>query len=82
MARIVYQDTFITEYDDGTEDVRFTDDEWERMLSDPAYGYVCEHGHRLNGTDHQYIVVQGICPHCEAEADREYYANHPDEEML
>lgn len=67
--RVVYQDQFITEYNDGTEEVRFTDTEWEVMLTDPAFGYICNFGHRLTKSDHHYIVVQGICPHCEFEAD-------------
>jgi hypothetical protein len=64
MARIVYEDEFVTERDDGTVEVRFTDAEWEMMLSDPAFGYVCQNLHRLSESDHRFIVIEGICPHC------------------
>lgn len=67
MARIVYEDATVTEYDDGTEEVRFTEAEWERMLSDPAFGYVCRAGHRLTDADHRY----GACMSCEHAAEYE-----------
>lgn len=69
MARVTYQDATITEYDDGTEEVRFTDAEWERMLADPAFGYVCHNGHRLNDSDHRFMQVEGMCPSCFADAE-------------
>jgi hypothetical protein len=65
MARITYQDDSITEYDDGTEEVRFTAEEWERMLADPAFGYVCRFGHTLRDADHRY----GSCLACEHAAE-------------
>ena len=69
MARIVYMDQFVTEYDDGTEEVRFTADEWEVMLTDPAFGYVCHNGHRLSDSDRSYIAMEGICPSCFYDAE-------------
>lgn len=68
MRRIVYEDATITEYADGREEVRFTADEWERMLADPAFGYVCRLGHRLSDADHRY----GACLTCEHLAEYEY----------
>lgn len=73
MARVVYEDEFVTEYDDGTEDVRFTDAEWEVMLNDPRFGYVCQNGHRLSDSDRRFISVEGICPWCLGEAEAEWY---------
>lgn len=73
MARIVYQDEGITEYDDGTEEVTFTEAEWEVMLNDPAFGYVCHNGHRLNDADRRFIVSEGICPTCFNDAENAYY---------
>lgn len=70
MARITYEDEFLTEYDDGTEEVRFSEAEWEVMLADPAFGYVCQaRKHRLQERDHQFIAVEGICPGCYADAE-------------
>lgn len=46
------------------EEPTFTDAEWERMLSDPAFGYVCRNGHRLTDSDRRFIEVEGICPSC------------------
>lgn len=83
MARIVYEDEGITEYDDGTETVRFSEAEWEVMLNDPAFGYVCRNGHRLSESDNRFIVAEGICPHCFGEAEDAYYeylAEHPEED--
>ena len=49
MAHIVYEDELITEYSDGREEVRFTDEEWAVMMADPvAWGYACERGHRID----------------------------------
>jgi hypothetical protein len=49
--------------------VLFTDAEWDVMMNDPAFGYVCSRGHHLTGADHRY----GACFSCEAdyECDRE-----------
>lgn len=70
MARIVFEDEGITEYDDGTEEVRFSAEEWDAMLKDPAYGYICQaRKHRLSESDHRFIVSEGICPHCFADAE-------------
>ena len=73
MARVTYQDDSITEYDDGTEEVRFTDAEWEAMLADSRFGYVCRLGHRQGDADHRY----GACLTCEHMAEYEY---DPDDE--
>ncbi len=72
MARATYSDDLITEYDDGTTEVLFTDAEWEMMLSDPAFGYVCRNGHRLTESDHRFITAEGVCPHCFANAEEWY----------
>lgn len=74
MSHIVYEDAAVTEYADGTEEVRFTDAEWEAMLSDPRFGYVCRQGHRLGDADHRY----GACLTCEHMAEYEY---DPDEDV-
>jgi len=73
MARVVYEDEFLTEYDDGTDEVRFSAEEWEMMLADPAYGYVCRDGaHRLSDADRRFIESEAICPHCYVEAEAEF----------
>ena len=41
------------------------------MMSDPAFGYVCNMGHPLTDSDRRYIEIEGICPGCEYEARRE-----------
>lgn len=74
MTRIVYEDEFITEYDDGTEEVRFTDAEWEQMLTDPRFGYVFSCGHRIPVDTHGQPGGDGTCWICEAEHEAEYYA--------
>jgi hypothetical protein len=67
MARITYEDDTLTEYDDGTEEVRFTADEWAAMNTDPAFGYICRRGHRFPiGHDGN---PTGHCPTCEAISD-------------
>lgn len=53
----------ITEYDDGTEEVRFSDAEWGEMMRDPVYfGYSCPQGHRLREDD-SFVLAEG-CPTC------------------
>lgn len=48
-TRIVYQDDQVTEYEDGTEEVRFSDAEWEAMSLRPRYfGLVLQCGHALS----------------------------------
>lgn len=68
MARIVYQDALVTEYADGTEEVRFTDEEWAVMMADPAtYGYACRlHGRR------DWIQAHQLCMVCEV-GDPDWY---------
>jgi hypothetical protein len=60
MAKIVYEDALVTEYDDGREEVRFTDEEWAVMMRDPAFGYVFPCGHRRPENS------DGTCWECEA----------------
>lgn len=60
---IRYEDPLITEYADGTEEVRFTDAEWAVMMRDPAFGYVRRCGHPTNAN--QYGEY-GDCPICES----------------
>lgn len=46
--RIVYESRLVTEYEDGTEDVRFTDDEYAAMALRPRFfGLVLQCGHAL-----------------------------------
>jgi hypothetical protein len=49
--------------------VLFTDAEWEVMLTDPAFGYVCRNGHRQRDADHRY----GSCLTCEALVEDDRY---------
>jgi hypothetical protein len=60
---IRYQDATITEYADGTEEVRFSNAEWEIMRKDPAFGYVRHCGHPTNANQFGEF---GDCPICEA----------------
>lgn len=56
----------------------FTDEEWDVMLNDPSFGYVCSQGHRLSDGDRNY----GACGRCESEAEADYadyMDSHPDE---
>lgn len=70
MAHAIYEDALYTAYDDGTEEVRFTDAEWAMMLDDPAtFGLCCENGH---WGDHTWRE-QGICIRCEVGPPSEYY---------
>ena len=46
------------------EEVTFTDAEWKMMLSDPAFGYVCQSGrHRIDGGTRNWSPAEGcmIC---------------------
>jgi len=67
-TRIVYQDELVTEYEDGTEVVRFTDAEWAQMASDPAFGIVCRSGHPI---DRAYYDGSGECWACVVEREME-----------
>lgn len=69
MAQVVYEDEFVTEYNDGTEEVRFSDDEWAVMAADPArFGFACKlHGTRDWLRDHQ------LCMICEVGEPDDYY---------
>jgi hypothetical protein len=62
-AAIYYEDEYVTEYVDGTETVRFSDDEWAAMMRDPVYfGYSCRAGHRIR-EDGPFVIAEG-CPKC------------------
>lgn len=62
MSRIIYQDETITEYDDGTEEVHFTDAEWAVMMADPVrFGYACPGGHAWSRAEQEH----GHCYACE-----------------
>lgn len=66
MTRIMHEEfdengSGIRTYDDGREECFFSEREWEEMLSDPAFGYVCQHGHRMRDADHRF----GACLTCE-----------------
>jgi hypothetical protein len=61
---IRFQDATITEYADGTEEVRFTDAEWAIMRNDPAFGYVRRCGHPT--TIYNGVLIDNDCPICEA----------------
>ena len=69
--RIVHEEPGYRMYEDGSEEVSFTDEEWAEMLSDPKYGYVCNSGrHRLTDADRR----EGGCMACHFEAEDAYYA--------
>ena len=40
-ARITYQDSRVTEYEDGTEEVHFSDNEYNVMARSPRYFGLC-----------------------------------------
>lgn len=62
--RTIYEDDFVTEYDNGTEEVRFSDDEWAFMLKDPVYfGLAGRCGHRITESNRRYFEAEG-CPTC------------------
>lgn len=74
-ARVVYEDEFITERADGTEEVRFSDREWEVMSRDPAFGYVHRCGHPTSGYERRAMETgmgDTHCHTCEHEADMNY----------
>lgn len=67
---VVYEDELVTEYRDGTEEVRFTDAEWAVMMEDPAYGYVCVRGHRIDRPG-SWDAAEG-CMNCFNEREAAY----------
>jgi hypothetical protein len=68
MAKITYESETITEWDDGTTDVRFREEEWIAMHKDPVYfGLACHAGHRLSQAEGN----NGFCGRCEAQAEYE-----------
>lgn len=72
MSRIIYQDDLITEFDDGTEEVRFTDAEWAMMMEDPVrFGYACPSGHAWSDSEREH----DHCHTCVAAQE----ADHDDE---
>ena len=60
-ARIVHESEFVTEYDDGTEEVRFSKEEWDIMQHDPRFGYIRTCGHPATAS-----LSDGSCAICEA----------------
>lgn len=73
-AAVVFEDARVTEYADGTEAVRFTEEEWAIMLADPAFGYVCRSGrHRVDSPAFQeWAIREGGCMTCSAEMEAAY----------
>ena len=65
-ARIIHESEFVTEYDDGTEEVRFSPAEWEIMSKDPRFGYILRCGHPATAS-----LSDGSCSRCEAEMGAE-----------
>lgn len=65
----VYQDELVTEYNDGTEEIRFRDVEYVIMGEDPQdWGYACPMGlHAYSGG----FDARGICGKCEVNMDTE-----------
>lgn len=46
MTQIIFEDDRVTEYSDGTEEVRFTEAEYAAMAADPVrFGYARPCGH-------------------------------------
>jgi hypothetical protein len=85
MANVIFQDELHTAYDDGTEEVRFTDAELDMMAADPAFGYVRTCGHPVERSMQNNPFGPGDCPICEGEMaaydygqDPEWVAAHPD----
>ncbi len=70
-AHVVYEDDLYTMYDDGTEQVRFTEAEADAMAADPLYfGLVaCRRLHPLSA-----LLSDGSCGMCEYEGEVAYYA--------
>jgi hypothetical protein len=67
---VVYQDERVTEYADGTEEVRFSDDEYKIMARSPRYfGLVLQCGHALSAA-----MGDGGCGTCESLFDAMQYA--------
>lgn len=75
MARKVYEDERVTEYDDGTEEVRFSEDEWKVMERNPRYfGLVQQCGHALGAA-----MGDGCCGTCEGLMDEMQYCETEEE---
>lgn len=72
-GEIVYEDAGYRAYKDGTEEAFFTDEEWKAMLTDPAYGYVCQAGkHRIDGGTRNWSPAEG-CMGCFNENEAAMY---------
>ena len=68
-GRVVYEDDTYRQYDSGEEEVGFTEEEWAHMLSDPAYGYICQaRKHRIDGGTRNWSPAEG-CMLCFAEME-------------
>jgi hypothetical protein len=75
-ARAIYEDEFVTERADGSTDVRFSDEEWERMSKDPAFGYVHRCGHPTSSHERRAMETgmgDTHCHVCENEAEDHYH---------
>ena len=74
-TRITFQDETITEYEDGTEEVRFSDAEWAEMEKRPRYFGLClPCGHALSAAwgDGTCGTCEGLMDelqHCETEEE-------------
>lgn len=75
MSTIVYQDERVTEYRDGTEEVRFSEDEHEFMAANPRYFGLClPCGHARSAA-----MGDGGCNVCEGLFDAMQYAETDEE---
>lgn len=65
-ANVYYQDEYTTEYDDGTEEHRFSDAEWNTMHRDPVYyEMACRNGHSFGyGNGRTFYENTGDCVVC------------------
>lgn len=59
-------------YYEDEERITFSEDEWEIMLADPSFGYVCQRGHS-QARWNQSPSWDGTCYTCENEAEAAYY---------
>jgi hypothetical protein len=71
MTYAYYEDDLVTEYSDGTEEVRFTNEELEAMAADPVrFGLVRRCGHAFSFA--YGSPVDSDCMICEAGAEYDY----------
>lgn len=79
MAHIVYEDERVTEYNDGTEEVRFSEEEWKVMERNPRYfglvlpcGHANQHYDPAEGCFACFAIAETIGDATEAEAQAIY----------